>query len=229
MINHVRNTVLSVLNKENRGFLTPSEFNYYAKHAQDLIFSRYFDEYNKLSSQSRSGRGGDVYADREHILRQNIERLVKTTTVSKAGGRYAIPVDSYHMMSIRYGDVEVEEVEKKHEKYLVGSNLTAPSDTYPVYIDVNRFITVLPDTITDNLDFLYVRRLNDPNWTYTVVGEDILFNGSALDYQDFELSEEDAPHLTIEILKLAGVTIRESEISQLATTIDSTETQKQNM
>tara|TARA_S200002703_G_scaffold159959_1_gene175712 strand:+ start:826 stop:1515 length:690 start_codon:yes stop_codon:yes gene_type:complete len=229
MINHVRNTVLSVLNKENRGFLTPSEFNFYAKHAQDLIFSRYFDEYNKLTAQTRSGRGGDVYADREHILRQNIEKLVKTTSVAQAGGRYAVPVDSYHLLSIRNGNVEIEEVEKKHEKYLIGSNLTAPSNTYPVYIDVNRFITVSPDTITGNLDFLYIRRLNDPNWTYTVVGEDLLFNGSALDYQDFELSEEDTPHLTIEILKLAGVTIRESEISQLATSIDSTETQKQNM
>lgn len=229
MINHVRNTVLSVLNKENRGFLTPAEFNYYAKHAQDLIFARYFDEYNKLSSMSRSGRGGDVYADREHILRQNIERLVKTTSVAKAGGRYAMPVDMYHLLSIRNGNVEVEELEKKHEKYLIGSNLTAPSEMYPVYVDVNKFITVSPDTITGNLDFVYVRKLNDPNWTYTVVGEDLLFNGSALDYQDFELSEEDTPHLTIEILKLAGVTIREAEISQLATTIDSTETQKQNM
>lgn len=229
MINHVRNTVLSVLNKENRGFLTPSEFNYYAKHAQDLIFKRYFDEYNKLNAQSRSGRGGDVYADREHILRQNIERLVKTTSVAKAGGRYAIPVDAYHMISIRNGNVEIEEVEKKHEKYLLSSNLTAPSTAFPAYVDVNRFITVYPDTIEGNLEFLYVRRLNDPNWTYTVVGEDLLFNGSALDYQDFELSEEDVPQLTIEILKLAGVTIRESEVSQLATAIDTTETQKQNM
>ena len=229
MINHVRNTVLSVLNKENRGFLTPAEFNYYAKHAKDLIFARYFDEYNKLSSMSRSGRGGDVYADREHILRQNIERLVKTTSVAKAGGRYAMPVDMYHLLSIRNGNVEVEELEKKHEKYLIGSNLTAPSEMYPVYVDVNKFITVSPDTITGNLDFVYVRKLNDPNWTYTVVGEDLLFNGSALDYQDFELSEEDTPYLTVEILKLAGVTIREAEISQLATTIDSTETQKQNM
>tara|TARA_E500000318_G_scaffold112066_1_gene133967 strand:- start:16398 stop:17087 length:690 start_codon:yes stop_codon:yes gene_type:complete len=229
MINHVRNTVLSVLNKENRGFLTPSEFNYYAKHAQDLIFKRYFDEYNMLNAQARTGRGGDVYADREHILRQNIEKLVKTTAVGQGGGRYAKPVDLYHLLSIRKDDVEIEEVEKKYEKFLKTSNLTAPTDKYPVYVDVNSFITVLPDTVNSNLDFLYIRKLRDPNWTYTVVGEDLLFNGSALDYQDFELSEEDVPALTIEILKLAGVTIREQEVSQLATTIDSTETQKENM
>lgn len=217
------------MNKENRGFLTPSEFNYYAKHAQDLIFKRYFDEYNMLNAQARTGRGGDVYADREHILRQNIEKLVKTTTVGQGGGRYAKPVDLYHLISIRKDDLEIEEVEKKYEKFLKTSNLTAPTDKYPVYVDVNSFISVLPDTVNSNLDFLYIRKLRDPNWTYTVVGEDLLFNGSALDYQDFELSEEDVPGLTIEILKLAGVTIREQEVSQLATSIDSTETQKENM
>jgi len=126
MINHVRNTVLSVLNKENRGFLTPAEFNNYAKHAQDLVFKRYFDEYNKLSSQTRTGRGGDVYADREAILRQNIERLVKTTSVAQGGGVYAFPVDLYHLISIRNGDVDIEEVEKRHEKFLMNSKTLVP-------------------------------------------------------------------------------------------------------
>ncbi len=229
MINLVRNTVLSVLNKENRGFLTPAEFNNYAKHAQDLVFKRYFDEYNKLSSQTRTGRGGDVYADREAILRQNIERLVKTTSVAQGGGVYAFPVDLYHLISIRNGDVDIEEVEKRHEKFLMNSNLTAPTEKYPVYVDVNGFITVKPASITGALDFLYIRKPKDPNWTYTVIGEDLLFNGSALDYQDFEMSDEDTPLLVIEILKLAGVTIREAEVSQVAQSIDATETQKENM
>ena len=111
----------------------------------------------------------------------------------------------------------------------MNSNLTAPTEKYPVYVDVNGFITVKPASITGALDFLYIRKPKDPNWTYTVIGEDLLFNGSALDYQDFEMSDEDTPLLVIEILKLAGVTIREAEVSQVAQSIDATETQKENM
>ena len=42
MINSVRNTVLSVLNKNNYGVITPADFNLYAQQAQLEIFQDYF-------------------------------------------------------------------------------------------------------------------------------------------------------------------------------------------
>ena len=42
IINSVRETVLSVLNKNNYGYITPSDFNLYAKQAQLDIFEDYF-------------------------------------------------------------------------------------------------------------------------------------------------------------------------------------------
>ena len=46
MINSVRKTVLSVLNKNNYGYITPDDFNLYAKQAQLDIFDDYFYDYN---------------------------------------------------------------------------------------------------------------------------------------------------------------------------------------
>jgi len=236
MINHVRQTVLTVLNKENRGFLTPDQFNQYAKHAQETLFSRYFDEYNRLVTQTNSRRGGDVYSDKEAILRKNIEKFVKKTTVPQANDHYSKPIDMYHLISLRFTEAnvtrEIEELEKKHEMFLINSNLTAPSKNFPVYIDVDDFITVKPDSIIGEIEFVYIRKLRTPKWTYsTDFGsiEEPVFNGSALDYQDFELGPEDEPKLVVEILKLAGVTIRETEITQVAQGIDQQETQKENM
>ena len=45
MINSVRNTVMFLLNKDNRGYLAPSEFDYFAKQAQLEIFEGYFADY----------------------------------------------------------------------------------------------------------------------------------------------------------------------------------------
>ena len=108
MINHVRQTVLTVLNKENRGFLTPDQFNQYAKHAQETLFARYFDEYNRLVTQTNSRRGGDAYSDKESILRKSIERFVKKTSVPQANDHYSKPVDMYirlNALTKKFGDV----------------------------------------------------------------------------------------------------------------------------
>jgi hypothetical protein len=79
--------------------------------------------------------------------------------------------------------------------------------------------------VTDN----YIRTLSDPKWTYTVVGENPIYNPSATDFQDFELGPDDETSLIVEILKLSGVTIREPEVSQAAAQIDAMETQKENV
>ena len=72
--------------------------------------------------------------------------------------------------------------------------------------------------MTGDIKLIYLRTPKDPKWTYnmSLTGEDPLFNPSASDYQDFELGPEEQTNLIIEILKLAGVTIREPQITQVA-------------
>jgi hypothetical protein len=41
MINEVRNTVMAILNKDNNGYVTPEEFNLFAKQAQLELFEEY--------------------------------------------------------------------------------------------------------------------------------------------------------------------------------------------
>jgi hypothetical protein len=47
MIDSVRSTVLSAVNKSNFGYITPDDFNLFAKQAQIDIFEDYFYQYNK--------------------------------------------------------------------------------------------------------------------------------------------------------------------------------------
>ncbi len=46
-VNTVYPTVLSILNKEQRGYLTPFEFNNIAKQVQMEIFESYFENLNQ--------------------------------------------------------------------------------------------------------------------------------------------------------------------------------------
>ena len=63
MINSVRETVLSLLNKNNYGYITPNDFNLYAKQAQLDIFEDYFYQYNYQINQENKRQSGTGLAD----------------------------------------------------------------------------------------------------------------------------------------------------------------------
>ena len=50
-INDVRNTVLAIANKNNYGYISPQDFNLYAKQAQLDMFENYFYQYNNQLTQ----------------------------------------------------------------------------------------------------------------------------------------------------------------------------------
>ena len=60
-VNTVYQTVLLILNKEQRGYLTPEEFNKIGSQVQREIFERYFDD---LNQQLRAPQPDVDYADR---------------------------------------------------------------------------------------------------------------------------------------------------------------------
>ena len=73
MINSVRNTVLSILNKNNYGYISPSDFNLFAKQAQLDIFEDYFYQYNNQINKEMLPVPGEI--------RKNIDKLVLDKTL----------------------------------------------------------------------------------------------------------------------------------------------------
>ena len=60
-VNTVYQTVLSILNKEQRGYLTPAEFNKVGGQVQLEIFEKYFED---LNQQLRVPQADADYSDR---------------------------------------------------------------------------------------------------------------------------------------------------------------------
>lgn len=92
MINSVRNTVLSVLNKNNYGYISPSDFNLYAKQAQLEIFEGYFSDYNKILNKENARMSGTDYADKRKALEEAMEVFAVTDyLVSAPGSKFYLP------------------------------------------------------------------------------------------------------------------------------------------
>ena len=59
-INTVYTTVLYILNKEQRGYVTPAEFNSLAVQVQEEIFNSYFPDGNQLNRYNQNNQQNDT-------------------------------------------------------------------------------------------------------------------------------------------------------------------------
>ena len=226
MINSVRNTVLSILNKNNYGYVSPSDFNLFAKQAQLEIFEGYFTDLNKVINAENARMSGTEYADMNKSVRESIDVFSRTATLTQnTGNTFFTPStattgDDYYLLNkVLAGGVEAEAVTHGKITLLNSSMLTAPSIQYPAYTVEGGNLTVFPTTFNQAGDLIaqYIRYPFDPKWTYVLLanGEPV-FNASSTDYQDFELPIDDEPRLVYRILQMAGMSIREGDVYQYA-------------
>ncbi|MGI9556134.1 MAG: hypothetical protein ACR2M9_04660, partial [Cyanophyceae cyanobacterium] len=113
MINEVRNTVLTLLNKNNFGYLSPSDFNLLAEQAQLDIFETYFYDYNRQINQqnNRLGRlSGSGYADLKKQLAEVIDTFTTQATLTQAANVYPLPTDWYTLLDLLNGTTIIERV-----------------------------------------------------------------------------------------------------------------------
>lgn len=230
MINTVRNTVMAILNKDNNGYITPEEFNLFAKQAQLEIFEQYFYDYTNWVNKRNGRLANDGYSDIQKNIAETIDIFSTSSNLSYSGinQSFALPSDWYYINVVLFGTKEIEFVAQNKVMNLLNSNITAPSVSYPAYYQKGNDIKVYPTTIQSSVSSLYVRYPVDPKWTYTVVAGSPIFNQSAVDYQDFELPESAQNDLVYKILSYSGVNIREAEVVQFATGSDNSEQTKQS-
>lgn len=234
MINSVRNTVMFLLNKDNRGYVSPSEFDYFAKQAQLEIFEQYFSDYAKAIALQNARKKAQNYGDIAQHIQNKIDKFYTNATLAyrdqsatspgEEQDYFDLPTNLYKLINITYqggfgtstqmgGGVVVQPVAPHKFDMIVNSNYTQPTVTYPVYVRSADIIYIRPLSIQSSVQANYIRKPSDPHWGYTTVGGDPVYNST--NSTDFEISEEDETELVIKICKYAGLSIREADIVQV--------------
>lgn len=212
-VDTVYQTVLAILNKENRGYMTPQEFNLLANQAQSEIFEQYFYDLNQYN------RRGEINNEFANIV-QNIKEKIDLFKIQEFdliyfNRSYELPANLYRLGSVQYGYTEIEQVNSKEFLYVLNSPLTAPSESFPVYIRVDNTIQVYPASIVQEVTCNYIKTPTTVNWTYKTVNGTALYNPSSTDHNDFELHPSEEVTLVNKILTLAGVIIKQPDITQI--------------
>ena len=224
-IDTVYQRVLAILNKENRGYVTPQEFNLFANQAQLEIFEQYFFDLNQYS---RLPKNDTEYSDLPKLINEKLSKFKKSTSISYMTDHFHLPTDLHKLGTVIYNNTTpVEEIDRKNLLEYQLSKLTAPTTNNPVYIQnidntsAHWGINVFPTSITTNVSITYVRKPNAVNWAYQTVVGNALYNASGS--TDFELHASEETNLVLKVLLYAGVSIKDPNIAQLA---DAKETKK---
>ena len=84
-IDNVYKTVLNILNKENRGYIVPREFNTLALQAQSEIFEGYF------SSRNYAITNDSDYSDIKKNIEEKIALFENEETITPTSGGFTNP------------------------------------------------------------------------------------------------------------------------------------------
>jgi hypothetical protein len=225
--NKVRNTVLFFLNKNNRGFLTPLEYDAYSEMAQLSIFEELFYDYAKWIYDKTNRRANSGFSDIPKNIKEQIETFLTYSTQLNLVYSPTLNVwqfsntDYYrgYKMNVVFGNkiVDCELVDSTVINYIINSKKTQPTFLHPIYENRNGDYRIYP-TLPVNYypELLYIRKPKQPKWTYVDNGGNPMYNATSPDLQDFELNESLFEKLVVKILGYAGISIREAEVVQVA-------------
>jgi hypothetical protein len=130
-VDTVYQRVLSILNKEQRGYVTPQEFNLFANQAQMDLFEQYFYDINQFGRM----HGNDTeFSDMLNLLNEKINLFEVTSAMTYAGNYWSTPSNLYRIGTLIYNNAEVERINKNEFLYINASPLTKPTDDRPVFV-----------------------------------------------------------------------------------------------
>ena len=220
-IDTVYQRVLTLANKEQRGYVTPQEFNLLANHAQMEIFEQYFAD---VAVNSKLPGNTEAYSDPLNILYEKIgifEAVDSTNTINDnsiyvgAGGggiNKRLPDYIYRINRVELNGVDCEIINTQQFSEIKLMPLLKPTAAMPVanirrnILRVNNGNPVTPTGIK------YIRKPKKVEWAYVVVNDKALYNANIA--VDFELHASEETELVYKILKLAGFNLKSAEVAQ---------------
>jgi hypothetical protein len=226
-INTVYQRVLGILNKEQRGYVTPQEFNLFANQAQMDLFEQYFYDINQFG---RVPGNATEYSDMLNILNEKINIFeTSANPATRTGDFFDEPDDMYRLGTVVYNNtttnnfgvtstepIEAERINANEFLYINSSPLTRPTNTRPVFTASSQGIRVYGDSeITTLADvvFQYIRVPAEVEWGYQIVFDEALYNPATT--TNFELHPSEETELVIKILEMSGILIKDLSLYQV--------------
>ncbi len=222
LIDTVYQRVLALANKEQRGYITPQEFNLFANQAQLEILDRYVFDINGAARLPGSDK---EYSDMSNLLDEKLG-VFKTEVVIGANNiapiastsAHDIPIDSYILGSVFRGGKtathECDQISQSEYNKQRMAPLLSPSVMAPICVVSQNRMHVSPASA--NVLLSYTRSPSNVGWGYVVINNKALYDPAPTKTFNFELHPSEETELVYKILKLSGAAIQRNDVAQFA-------------
>lgn len=238
-VDNVYQQVLAIANKEQRGYITPQEFNLFARKAQNDVFESTFQDYKDafLHPEQVAGQHNDLNMLREKMapfreINQTITLDGNVGTISNSSSCYW--VESVYDMT---NSIVFEEVTKRQVNYFKdymgakgfplnlehvvfdgsGGNLEFRSKNvfYRESTNTIFFYPVPSSDFAPKCDFVKpISKFTAPKWGYVVADHQPIYNAGST--TDFVIHASEEGSLVNRILELAGIALEKQPLSDAA-------------
>ena len=219
-VDTVYQRVLAIANKEQRGYITPLEFNLLANQAQLSIFEDYFSE----MTQATATVGNETeYSDIVKTLNEKISIFKNDgdlVLLTYASGYFSYPPDMHKLGTLYYrhngvateDSVEIQEIDYNELIDYNNSTLTKPTLSRPIYSRSENGIKVFSTpNIIMNVMASYTKIPKKVEWGYVVTNGQALYNATTSTNFELHVSEETV--LVEKILGLAGIIMQKPDLA----------------
>jgi len=228
-IDTVYQRVLALANKEQRGYITPQEFNLFANQAQLEILEQYFYDINQFG---RVHGNNTDYSDMLGLLNEKLSIFKVTNWNLPIASRIAtLPSDLFKLGSVMVNGTVADEVQRSTAMLMYKSPLLQPTASTPVYIlednKLNFNLIATAGINASTCSITYIKKPSKVSWGYVVVGEKAMYDPN--NTTDFGLHSLEESELVYRVLTLAGVTLNRADLSSVGVALQQAKVQQEKI
>ena len=235
LIDDVYQKVLALANKEQRGYITPQEFNLFADKAQLEIFDSYF--YNIKTEYHQPTKSQTVIGDELDMISEKLHPFYQEATATHDVTQQILPMPNnmHKLITVtRSGGIQLTEITPDEINYVEGNPLTKATINRPTFTRINNgFIRINPTPLDEGgvgevFNLKYYAKPTSPKWGYVVVKGRALYNSNDTATTNFMLHASEEEKVVMRILQLAGISIMKPGIVEVAMSDAARTKQEQN-
>lgn len=204
-INQTFNFLNFIVNKQQSGNITPSQFNIIAERSQIDFFNK---EYMKFQLTREVTDALSPF-------------LVPTIINPDSSGQFVYPSDYYHVASVRHlyyvnniaVPVPVEEITNNELGEMLMSQVAPATTKYPKVSYYDSYLQFFPKSVKA-IQFDYLRRPVTPVWAYTVVNGRPVYDPTLS--VNLEVYDEFQNEIVAMMLSLYGANISSQQVVQFS-------------
>jgi hypothetical protein len=243
-VNTVYQTVLYILNKEQRGYAPPDEFNSIGAQVQLEIFNSYFPDGNQINrlNQNNSQNSTEFFNIFDNLsykltpFIQEVNFILDSNNISFTYPDVDPITQSLNSSIYLIGEVictyvgnptqnsQAQKTTKKEYTLLHNSKLTRPTAKNPIYYNYNNSLntsievpgySIIASPTPDSMTVNTIKYPTPPIWGFTGGSQgQYIYNQSSS--TNFSLDSSEQTNIVIGILKYLGVVINDPTIIQAA-------------